>query len=69
MWIFTNGVNDGCSRLIGDAVYQEMRESQAYRTKSDSKSGIKLHVVGVMREDHLRYGENLGMDGKVWSAL
>lgn len=66
MWIFTNGVNEGCSRLVGDAVYEEIRKSQAFRgTKSDAKSDVKLNVVGVVREDHLRYGENLGLDGKV----
>jgi len=63
MWIFTNGINIGASRLIGDAVDNEIKETKAYRSKSQSNTN--MNVVGIMREDHLRYGENIGADGQV----
>ena len=54
MWIFTNGLNIGASRLIGDAVYNEIQETKAYRSNAQTTN---LNVVGIMREDHLRYGD------------
>lgn len=59
MWVFTNGINTGASKLIGDAVCNEIKESKAYK----SQSNINLNCVGIMREDHLRYGKNIGGDG------
>jgi hypothetical protein len=60
MWILTNGINVGSSRVIGDAVFNDVKEAQAYRPKLDCAYGCpKLNVVGIMREDHLRYGENI----------
>lgn len=57
MWIFTNGLNLGASRLIGEAVYKEMKETQAFR--SNCVQNTALNIVGIMREDHLRYGEQI----------
>ena len=57
MWIFTNGINIGASRLIGDAVNNEIKETKAYR--SNTAQTTNLNVVGIMREDHLRYGESI----------
>lgn len=67
MWIFTNGVNLGASRLIGDAVYNEIREARSYRMQKHlgDRDKINLNVVGITREDQLRYGENIGFDGSV----
>ncbi|CAG2103874.1 unnamed protein product [Medioppia subpectinata] len=63
MWIFTNGVNMGAARLIGDAVEQAIKESKAYRSSSSAANTTghipDVNVVGIMREDHLRYGENI----------
>ncbi|CAG2120476.1 unnamed protein product, partial [Medioppia subpectinata] len=63
MWIFTNGVNMGAARLIGDAVEQAVKESKAYRSSSSAANTTghtpRVNVVGIMREDHLRYGENI----------
>ena len=59
MWIFTNGLNMGASRLIGDAVENEIKEWKAYRASSSEKPMPHLNVVGVMREDHLRYGDHI----------
>ncbi|CAG2176982.1 unnamed protein product [Oppiella nova] len=59
MWIFTNGLNMGASRLIGDAVENEIKEWKAYRASSSEKPMPHLNVVGIMREDHLRYGDHI----------
>jgi len=68
MWIFTNGINLGASRLIGDAVDNEIKETKAYRSNKP-QSNTQLNVVGIMREDHLRYGENIGADGLVFNCF
>jgi hypothetical protein len=68
MWIFTNGINLGASRIIGDAVDTEIKETKAYRS-NNSQSNTQLNVVGIMREDHLRYGESIGADGLVFNSF
>ena len=63
MWIFTNGINIGASRLIGDAVYNDIKESRSFRNIKNV-SECNLNVVGISREDHLRYGESIGNRNK-----
>ena len=43
--------------MIGDAVDNEIKETKAYR--SHTAQTTNLNVVGIMREDHLRYGESI----------
>ncbi|XP_042900024.1 transient receptor potential cation channel subfamily M member-like 2 isoform X2 [Parasteatoda tepidariorum] len=67
MWIFTQGVNIGITKVIGDAVHNELLRRQALRChKHPNMSGPSLPpltLVGVTREDLLTYGDML--DGRV----
>ncbi|XP_054166897.1 transient receptor potential cation channel subfamily M member 3-like [Oppia nitens] len=49
MWIMTNGVNTGVSRLIGEAVLREQRERRANIAKAE----CALNVIAILREDQL----------------
>ncbi|RWS12646.1 protein ced-11-like protein [Dinothrombium tinctorium] len=69
MWIFTNGANVGAAKIIGDAVEQEIKAKQSMissnQTSSFSNIAPKLTIVGVLREDMLKYADSLVEDGKV----
>ncbi|XP_035204438.1 transient receptor potential cation channel subfamily M member 5-like, partial [Stegodyphus dumicola] len=67
MWILTNGINIGVSKIIGDAVQEEMQRRNSKRhfqkhhlASSDPNSRIVL--VGVARDDLLNHGD--AFDGK-----
>ncbi|RWS26931.1 protein ced-11-like protein [Leptotrombidium deliense] len=71
MWIFTNGANIGASKIIGDAVEQEVKQKQSLFSSSSTSSTLgasvapQLNIVGVIREDMLKYADALTMDSKV----
>lgn len=65
MWILTNGINVGVSKIIGDAVHEELKrrnskghfhKSKSHHSGQDSNSRIVL--VGVAREDLLNHAES-----------
>ena len=68
MWILTNGINVGVSKIIGDAVHEEMqrRNSKGAFQKhlgSNSDTNSKIVLMGLAREDLLNYSS--AIDGKV----
>lgn len=67
MWIFTPGVNIGITKVIGDAVHNELLRRQALLChKHPNQSGPTLPpltLIGVTREDLILYGDML--DGRV----
>lgn len=64
MWILTNGINVGVSKIIGDAVHEEIQRRNSkghfhqknHHNAEDSNSRIVL--VGVAREDLLNNAES-----------
>ncbi|XP_035207047.1 transient receptor potential cation channel subfamily M member-like 2 isoform X2 [Stegodyphus dumicola] len=66
MWIFTQGTNTGITKIIGDAVHNELLRRQALLChKHPNQSGPALPpltLVGVTREDMIVYGDML--DGR-----
>ncbi|KAG8179377.1 hypothetical protein JTE90_012073 [Oedothorax gibbosus] len=67
MWIFTPGANIGITKVIGDAVHNELLRRQALLChKHPNQSGTALPpltLIGVTREDLIIYGDML--DGRV----
>ncbi|GIY06666.1 transient receptor potential cation channel subfamily M member 5 [Caerostris darwini] len=61
MWILTNGINVGVTKIIGDAVHGEInrRNSKSHFQKNHQSSDIysKIIVIGVAREDLLNHGD------------
>ncbi|GIY85036.1 transient receptor potential cation channel subfamily M member 6 [Caerostris darwini] len=61
MWILTNGINVGVTKIIGDAVHEEInrRNSKSHFQKNHQSSDIysKIIVIGVAREDLLNHGD------------
>lgn len=56
MWIFTNGLDSGITKIIGEAVNIKLKEQsfardlrKAFPTTSDS-----LNFIGVVRDDRLK---------------
>nr|XP_042901467.1 transient receptor potential cation channel subfamily M member 2 [Parasteatoda tepidariorum] len=67
MWILTNGINVGVSKIIGDAVQEEInrRNSKGHFQKlhcAKKNPSSKIVLIGVAREDLLNHGESF--DGK-----
>ncbi|CAL1261896.1 unnamed protein product [Larinioides sclopetarius] len=66
MWIFTPGANIGITKVIGDAVHNELLRRQALLChKHPNQSGTALPpltLIGVTREDVIIYGDML--DGR-----
>ncbi|GFR18191.1 transient receptor potential cation channel subfamily M member 6, partial [Trichonephila clavata] len=63
MWILTNGINVGVTKMIGDAVHEEInrRNSKSHFQKThhmDSDHNSKIVVIGVAREDLLNHGDS-----------
>lgn len=58
-------MNIGASKVIGDAINRESKERRSY-SSSPSNVGPQLNVIGVVREDVLRCGEQM-VDGMVCS--
>ncbi|KAF8770629.1 Transient receptor potential cation channel like protein [Argiope bruennichi] len=67
MWIFTPGANIGITKVIGDAVHNELLRRQALLChKHPNQSGTALPpltLIGVTREDLIIYGDML--DGRM----
>ncbi|XP_015781855.1 protein ced-11 isoform X2 [Tetranychus urticae] len=70
MWIFTTGTNLGASKIIGDAVSNEIKERQSFHchpshSKSEGRGITKppnLNFIGITREDAIKYADQLGSD-------
>ncbi len=62
MWIFTNGLNSGAANLIGNALKNEKFNMKIKKTLY--KQNL-TNLIGVMREEDLRYGELLGANNMV----
>lgn len=62
MWILTNGINVGVTKIIGDAVHEEMnrRNSKSHFQKNHQKSDpdSRIVVIGVARQDLLNHGDS-----------
>ncbi|GFU40031.1 transient receptor potential cation channel subfamily M member 3 [Trichonephila clavipes] len=63
MWILTNGINVGVTKIIGDAIHEEInrRNSKSHFQKThhmDSDHNSKIVVIGVAREDLLNHGDS-----------
>lgn len=67
MWIFTQGTNVGITKVIGDAVHNELVRRQALLCHKHPNQAVStlppLTLVGVTREDLILYGDML--DGRV----
>lgn len=70
MWIFTNGTNIGASKVIGDAVYNEKKETMSFHCHSSHvmrdyyynpipANEPQITVIGIAREDLIKNAENL----------
>lgn len=77
MWIFTNGANVGAAKIVGDAVYHENKQRKAYHCHSshsdfyDAQRSLKAttnslncNIIGVIRDDMIKYSEILGKCSK-----
>jgi len=62
MWIFTNAINSGAAKLIGNAIKNETFKMKIKRTLD--KQNL-TNLIGVIREEDLKYGELLGANDKV----
>ncbi|GFQ90467.1 protein ced-11, partial [Trichonephila clavata] len=66
MWIFTPGANIGITKVIGDAVHNELLRRQALLCHKHPNQSVTLlpplTLVGVTREDLIAYGDML--DGR-----
>lgn len=71
MWILTQGTNTGISKIIGDAVHNELLRRQAlmcHKHPNQSATTLPpLTLIGVTREDMVLYGDLL--DGRVSFTL
>lgn len=68
MWILTNGINVGISKIIGDAVHEEMqrRKSKGAFQKhlgANSEANSNIVLIGLAREDLMNHSD--AFDGKV----
>jgi hypothetical protein len=63
MWILTNGINVGVSKIIGDAIQEEMQRRNSKFISPNSEANSKIVLVGLAREDLLNHGD--AFDGKV----
>jgi hypothetical protein len=61
MWIFTNGIDIGATKFIGDCIKKDINQMK----NSNHNDEHFTCLFGVMREDQLRYGEYIGADGNV----
>ncbi|XP_023240584.1 protein ced-11-like, partial [Centruroides sculpturatus] len=61
MWIVTQGINVGITKVIGDAVHLEQLRRQGLKChKHPNQNSIKfipLNLIGIVREDFLIYGD------------
>lgn len=70
MWIFTNGTNIGASKVIGDAVFAEKKETLSFHCHSSHVekdyyynpipvNDPQITVIGIAREDLVKNADNL----------
>ncbi|XP_022251000.1 protein ced-11-like isoform X2 [Limulus polyphemus] len=61
MWIVTNGINIGISKVIGDAVSEEILHRQTLQCHKHPSQSVTpsnpLTLIGIAREDFLLYSE------------
>ncbi|KAF8787695.1 Transient receptor potential cation channel like protein [Argiope bruennichi] len=61
MWILTNGINVGVTKIIGDAVHEEINRRNSknhFQKNHQSDPNSRIVVIGVARQDLLNHGDN-----------
>ncbi|GBN99987.1 hypothetical protein AVEN_257789-1, partial [Araneus ventricosus] len=61
MWILTNGINVGVTKIIGDAVHEEINRRNSknhFQKNHQSDPNSRIVVIGVARQDLLNHGES-----------
>lgn len=56
MWLVTNGLDIGATKIIGDALIEQHNEKQTCRPMID-KIHKKIPVIGITNETNLSYSQ------------
>lgn len=70
MWVLTNGLDGGISRIVGDAIHNEHERRSILLSRANTAYGkiansahveelTKLTVVGIVPKSTLSYGEDI----------
>lgn len=59
MWILTEGINAGVSKIIGEAVAQEHVKRKNLEKDLSRRVGGDMVVIGITATDDLWYGESI----------
>lgn len=55
MWLFTNGLNTGIGKLIGEAIDKEQKEKRAFRYYEKKNEINPFNLIGVVNDFNLAY--------------
>ena len=70
MWLFTNGLETGISKVIGDAIEVEKKERSTFRYYENKNNPTNpFHVIGVANDHNLAYAQQFFGKVRVWSLL
>lgn len=57
MWLVTNGLDTGVSKLIGDAIENELKERSTFRASETANQANPFHVLGIVNDHNLAYSQ------------
>lgn len=57
MWLVTNGLDTGVSKLIGDAIENELNERSTFRANETANQANPFHVLGIVNDHNLAYSQ------------